>query len=120
MAGKAQPMSKMDVYVRKLPPAQRTVVEALRALVKTAAPEAREELKWGRPWYSTKRDVCSIAAAKDHVTLGFARGAELADPAGRLEGTGKDMRHIRIKGVGEVDAAVEALVRAAFKLDAGS
>ena len=34
---------------------------------------------------------------KAHVNVGFFRGAELADPHGILEGTGKLMRHVKLR-----------------------
>ena len=38
---------------------------------------------------------------KAHVNLGFYYGASLSDPEGLLEGTGKNLRHIKIKTVEE-------------------
>ena len=38
--------------------------------------------------------------------MGFYRGAELPDPAGLLEGTGKDMRHVKLRPGRRVDNAV--------------
>jgi hypothetical protein len=46
-----------------------------------------------------------INAFKDHVNVGFFRGAEIADPHGILEGTGKFMRHVKLRTEQEVDAA---------------
>lgn len=40
-----------------------------------------------------------------HVNVGFFRGAELADPQGLLEGTGKFMRHVKLRLERDVDAA---------------
>jgi hypothetical protein len=34
---------------------------------------------------------------KAHVNVGFFRGAEIADPEGLLEGTGKFMRHVKLR-----------------------
>ena len=34
---------------------------------------------------------------KAHVNVGFFRGAEIADPHGLLEGTGKLMRHVKLR-----------------------
>jgi hypothetical protein len=117
--GKAQPASKAETYFRSLPAKTRPAAEALRKAVLDAGAGVREDLKWGRPWYGANADVCYIAAAKDHVSLGFARGAELADPEQRLAGTGKGMRHVKVRNTGEIDAAVRELLRAAFALDAG-
>jgi hypothetical protein len=33
----------------------------------------------------------------DHVNLLFARGTEIEDPYGMLEGTGKKFRHLKIR-----------------------
>src|ERR1043165_215121 len=37
-----------------------------------------------------------VNAFKAHVNVGFFRGAEIADPARLLEGTGKIMRHVKL------------------------
>lgn len=56
-----------------------------------------------------------VDAFKAHVNVGFFHGAELADPHGLLEGTGKFMRHVKIRGDGEVDrVALARLIEAAY------
>ena len=42
---------------------------------------------------------------KAHVNVGFFRGAEIVDPRGMLEGTGKFMRHMKLSPERDVDAA---------------
>ena len=50
-----------------------------------------------------------------HVNVGFFRGAEISDPDGLLEGTGKFMRHVKLRpGRGIDAAALRKLVRAAY------
>ena len=57
-----------------------------------------------------------VGAYKAHVNLGFFRGAELADPAGLLEGSGKYMRHVKLRPGEDVDAAaLTELVRVAYE-----
>jgi hypothetical protein len=52
---------------------------------------------------------------KAHVNVGFFRGAELADPGGLLEGTGKFMRHVKLRPGQRVDdAALRRLIHAAY------
>jgi hypothetical protein len=46
-----------------------------------------------------------VNAFRSHVNVGFFRGAELRDPARLLEGTGKYMRHVKLRPGGEIDAA---------------
>lgn len=45
---------------------------------------------------------CYIAPMKNHVNFGFYYGADLYDPAHRLEGIGKNLRHVKIRSVTEV------------------
>ena len=46
-----------------------------------------------------------VNAFRAHVNVGFFRGAEIADPAGLLEGTGRFMRHVKLAPGRKVDAA---------------
>ena len=56
-----------------------------------------------------------VDAFTAHVNVGFFRGAELADPASMLEGTGKYMRHVKLGPKSDVDAkALLGLVDAAY------
>ena len=56
-----------------------------------------------------------IDAFTAHVNVGFFQGAELPDPEGLLEGTGKFMRHVKVRPDAEVDAAaLSALIDAAY------
>ena len=50
-----------------------------------------------------------VNAFTNHVNVGFFRGAELADPDGLMEGTGRFMRHVKLKP--SVDVDEDALVR---------
>jgi hypothetical protein len=50
-----------------------------------------------------------------HVNVGFFQGANLIDPVGLLKGTGKYMRHVRIKPTEFVDdGPLIALIEAAY------
>jgi hypothetical protein len=56
-----------------------------------------------------------VNAFSAHVNVGFFRGAELSDPNGLLEGTGKFMRHVKLRpGCGIDAAALMKLVRTAY------
>jgi hypothetical protein len=50
-----------------------------------------------------------------HVNLGFYHGATLDDPEGLLEGTGRKLRHVKIRRASDAsDPAVVALLRRAI------
>ena len=86
--------------------------EAMRA----CGDDIRELLHDGHP------TACVADAAfgyvnvfKAHVNVGFFRGAEIADPAGLLEGTGKYMRHVKLRPEREVNAAaLRKLIETAY------
>lgn len=56
-----------------------------------------------------------VGVFKAHTNVGFFHGSELPDPAQLLQGTGKRMRHVKIKADGEVQGPeLEVLIRAAY------
>ncbi len=80
----------------------------------------------GRDVREVMHDGCPTACVEDvafgyvgvfkaHINVGFFRGAELEDPARLLEGTGKRMRHVKVKPGVEIDsAALVALIGIAY------
>jgi hypothetical protein len=56
-----------------------------------------------------------VNAFSAHVNVGFFRGTEIVDPSGLLEGTGKFMRHVKLRPGADFDAAALAkLIEAAY------
>jgi hypothetical protein len=56
-----------------------------------------------------------VNAFKAHVNVGFFRGAEIADPQCLLEGTGKLMRHVKLRPGRAVNAtALKQLIETAY------
>jgi hypothetical protein len=56
-----------------------------------------------------------VNAFKAHVNVGFFRGAEIADPEHLLVGTGKFMRHVKLRPECGVDAtALLKLIETAY------
>ncbi|HEX3912322.1 MAG TPA: DUF1801 domain-containing protein [Steroidobacteraceae bacterium] len=52
---------------------------------------------------------------KNHVNVGFFHGAMLEDLGGLLEGSGKRMRHVKLRPGSEVDtAALQHLIGTAY------
>lgn len=57
-----------------------------------------------------------VDAFSAHVNIGFFQGAALTDPAGLLEGSGKRMRHVKLRWGQQANTkALSALIRAAYK-----
>ncbi len=97
---------------------QRAVAGRLRTLVKGAAPDAVESIKWGQPVFEVNGPFCYLRAFSTSVNFGFWRGADLADPHRLLQGTGGKMRHVKLSGPGDLDAAaLRSLVKQAVALN---
>jgi hypothetical protein len=114
-------MRSLEDYLARVPPSQASVVEALCRLLREAAPEARESIKWAQPVWELNGPVCSVKAFRNSTNVNFWRGAELAeqaDPDGLLLGQGGKMRHISVATVDEIlGEALQRLVRSAIELN---
>jgi hypothetical protein len=57
-----------------------------------------------------------VNAFTAHVNVGFFHGASLPDPAHLLQGSGKSMRHVKLRpGVAPNDEALSTLIDAAYR-----
>jgi len=111
----------VEELLRGRAPQVRRWVGSLRKLVRTAAPQAAERVYrgWRLIAYDHKGLFCYIAPLKNGVNLGFYRGARLPDLEGLLEGTGKGLRHVKIRTATDLrPTALKKLVRAAYRLNA--
>ncbi|NMC77448.1 MAG: DUF1801 domain-containing protein [Candidatus Methanofastidiosa archaeon] len=94
---------EISEYINSLPEDKKEIVNALRSIILSVDPSLNESLKWKQPVYSKKGDICYIFPTGGHVNLGFYRAIELKDPKKLLEGTGKKLRHIKIKSLEDID-----------------
>jgi uncharacterized membrane protein YdjX (TVP38/TMEM64 family) len=116
--GSEMSAAEIDAWFAAAPPAQQATLARLRTLVKASGKNVVEEIKWSRPCYSTPGGLfCYLQSAKNHVTLGFQKGALLDDPASLLEGSGKELRHLKFRETSDIDErAVRALLEQAVRL----
>jgi len=77
-------------------------------------PGGKETVKWNSLCYETDGNVCSIKIHASHVNLQFFNGAGIRNPAIPLEGTGKNMRHIKFAKIKDIDSnLLEKLIKQA-------
>jgi len=109
----------IDDYVRHKNGKLESVANALRRLVKKTLPRSREAVNaWGIPTFNFNGPLCYMMQGKQHLTLGFMRGTSLADDAGLLEGTGKNLRHVKLKEIEQLcDANLRQLLLEAAALN---
>ena len=108
----------VDRFVTQVEPPLRAIVEALRATIRSEVPALCEQIKNGIPRYSLRDDVCYIAPYSEQVNLGFFFGAHIRDPKRLLEGTGTNLRHVRIRSPSEARSSnIRDLIRNAVVYD---
>jgi hypothetical protein len=112
----------LDDLLARATPAVADVARRLRALVYTVDPQTVEVPRLGERTvgYGVGPKKMSdtyayIAPYGAHVNLGFYHGAALADPEGLLEGSGKALRHVKVRSVAEAERpALRRLLTAAI------
>ena len=108
----------IDAYVGKAGTLS-GVAKGVRALVKKTVSGCEEYVNpWKIPSFDLNGPVCFYMVAKEHVLLGFMRGAILHDPDKLLEGTGKHLRHVKLRSVADVRRpGVRSLLEEAAELN---
>jgi hypothetical protein len=109
----------IDDYVSKKDQKVAMVAEGLRMLMKKSVAGVKESVNpWRIPTFEVEGPMCFFMAGKKHVTFGFLRGALLKDPAGLLEGTGKSLRHVKLRSVEDLKRPeLKKLIGEAVKLN---
>ncbi len=86
------------------------VMVRLRQIILEVKPDAHEVVRLGDRaatyGFGPKKMIEGMVYLMpfDHwINLGFYQGADLPDPKNRLEGTGKKLRHIKIRSVDECE-----------------
>jgi hypothetical protein len=106
----------VDVWLMDGPPELRSIARTWFASMRECGDDVRELIHDGCPVACVKDAPFGyVNTFKSHVNVGFFRGAALEDPARLLEGTGKRMRHVKLKpGSRFNSAALQELVDAAY------
>jgi hypothetical protein len=116
LSGAVKKDRTIDAWLRGQPDELRPFAQKWFARMRQCGDDVRELIHDGCP-------VACVADApfgyvnvfRDHVNVGFFRGATLDDPAALLEGTGKRMRHVKLKpGVEIDDVALGELIDASY------
>ena len=61
--------SNVDEYIEAAPPVAQEKLREIRLILKKAAPDATEQLKWGYPVLIEKRILFSYSAFKTHINF---------------------------------------------------
>jgi hypothetical protein len=103
-----------DIVIEELAPCHERIFEVY--IISLAYASTEKVMKTG---------ICYIGVQQKWVNLGFWKGTSLRNDHGLLEGTGKGMRHIKVRNMSDVmhpglrDYIREAAERAGHDLDSG-
>ncbi|WP_163835589.1 DUF1801 domain-containing protein [Spartinivicinus ruber] len=76
---------------------QLDIIKSIRRLFNKASRELTDEIKYGGLVFVKSGSlVGGIFPYKQHISIEFSNGVNLADPSGLLEGKGKRRRHLKI------------------------
>ena len=109
--------AKVEAYFAKLAPPVDEIAVALRACIETHGPHLSTKLAWGHPCWIGNERVVSVIAQSRHCNLQLWSGARLADRFARIEGTGKQLRHVKVRAVSDIDTGIDDILEAAIDLD---
>jgi hypothetical protein len=106
----------VEVWMRKHSGALGSIARRWFEVMRNCGDDVRELLHDGHPTACVGDSAFAyVNAFTAHVNVGFFLGAQLADPDGLLEGTGKFMRHVKLRpGCGVDAAALGKLVESAY------
>ena len=111
---------EIDKYIASAPAFAQPICRKLRAAIHKADPDIVEDWKWG-PNFNKQGMICGFGAFKEHVSLGFFKGALLKDPRKLLEdcsGSNAHNRTLKFRSVDDVDEkAMIAFVQQAVQLN---
>ena len=109
----------VDRLLAEHPPVIQAIERGLRSTIRAEFPDAIEQVDFSNKLIAFGRSMkirgllFAIIAHRAHVNLQLADGVDLPDPDGLIEGTGKRIRHVKIRTVDMASApAVVAIVRA--------
>ena len=103
-------------------PSLRPICDSLRQLIRSLDP-AGIEVVWPKLQIASfgvgpkkmTQHYAYIGIQKSHLNLGFYHGTSLEDPAGLLEGSGKNLRHVKLHDMTAAkNPAIRALLVAAI------
>ena|SRR5689334_1907888 len=114
--GAVRHQPQIDRWLDSRPPELAAIAREWFARMRECGPDVTELLHDGHPTACVEDAAfgyVNVFAA--HVNVGFFHGATLADPSMLLEGSGRFMRHVKVRPGSLPDrGALEQLIRSAY------
>jgi hypothetical protein len=108
----------INEYIKSYPEKTAPIAIELRNLILGTVPDFDEVTRWNNLTYGKGKMLLAIVIHKEHVNLEFANGRNLTETGYPLEGTGKNMRHIKIKNTPDLEKTnIRELILKSVELD---
>ena len=111
--------AQIDRLLEAHAPSVQATARALRDAIRVEIDEVDERVDFGNKLIAYGRSMrmrdllFAVIPHAAHVNLQLADGIDLRDPTGIVEGTGKRIRHVKVRSVEDASApAVRDLIRA--------
>jgi hypothetical protein len=116
LSGSVQRDPHVDIWLSDGPIELRSIAQKWFARMRRCGDDIRELMHDGCPVACVEDAPFGyVNSFKSHVNVGFFYGAALEDPADLLEGSGKRMRHVKLKPGPELNTeALRDLIDAAY------
>jgi hypothetical protein len=116
LSGGVQRDPNLDIWFSHDPIELRSIARTWFTRMRQCGDDIRELMHDGCPVACVEEAPFGyVNSFKSQVNVGFFYGAALEDPAGLLEGSGKRMRHVKLKPGPELNsAALRDLIDAAY------
>ena len=112
---------RVDAYIEKQKDFAKPILAHIRDVVHALCPEAKEEIKWGAPFFMyAGAPMCQMAAFKEHAALGFWKAALIEGVPSNSNNGGESAGNFgRLKTVKDVPSRkiLAPLIEAAMKLN---
>lgn len=114
-------MRTIEKRLESYPADVQALAHGVRRLIRRLLPDIEERVGSSAPVVAYSYGpgyrgmVCTLILSKSGVKLGLVRGAELDDPRGLLQGSGKVHRYVQLHAPGDLrQPGVSQLIKAAY------
>jgi hypothetical protein len=111
---------RVDVreYLKQYPNKMVRLVLKTRELILKIEPNLDEKIRWKNLTYGNKKMLIALVIHQKHLNLEFVNGRELTEMGYSLEGTGKNLRHLKIRTDSDLKSElIPELIRKSIELD---
>lgn len=116
--------TKIKSWLTKLPTKKRSLALKLMSAVLSTDPSLTDTVKWGNITFADREGNIAWLLnypKTDYINLGFFQGAKLSDPKKLLEGTGKRLRHQKIRSEKDINKKqINLWIKESIKLNKSS